>query len=46
VLAIFMELRKGPSLHWVFAGAGFFWLAVLFLLSMTDYLARASWHGH
>jgi cytochrome c oxidase subunit 4 len=45
VLAIFMELREGPSLRRVFAAAGFFWLAILFSLSMTDYLARGSWHG-
>ena len=45
VLAVFMELREGPSLHWVFAAAGFFWLMILFVLSLTDYLTRAGWHG-
>ena len=45
VLAVFMELRQGPSLRWVFAVAGFFWLTILFVLSLTDYLTRAGWHG-
>jgi cytochrome c oxidase subunit IV len=41
VLAVFMELREGPSLKWVFAAAGFFWLMIMFVLSATDYLTRA-----
>ena len=45
VLAVFMELARGASLRWVFAAAGFFWLGILFLLSMTDYLTRADWHA-
>jgi cytochrome c oxidase subunit 4 len=44
VLAIFMELREGASLRWVFAAAGFFWLGILLLLTMTDYATRAGWH--
>jgi len=44
VLAVFMELREGASLRWVFAAAGFFWLGILLLLSMTDYATRAGWH--
>jgi cytochrome c oxidase subunit 4 len=43
VLIVFMELREGPSLKWAFAGAGFFWLAILFFLSATDYATRAAW---
>jgi cytochrome c oxidase subunit 4 len=43
VLAIFMELRRGPSLRWAFAGAGFFWLMILLSLNLTDYLTRAPW---
>jgi cytochrome c oxidase subunit IV len=42
VLVIFMELDRGASLFWVFAGAGFFWLAILFFLTGTDYLTRYS----
>jgi cytochrome c oxidase subunit 4 len=40
VLAVFMELDRGASLFWVFAGAGFFWLAILFFLTWADYLTR------
>ena len=42
VLVVFMELDRGASLFWVFAGAGFFWLAILFALTATDYLTRYS----
>ena len=40
VLVVFMELDRGVSLFWVFAGAGFFWLAILFALTAADYLTR------
>jgi cytochrome c oxidase subunit IV len=40
VFAVFMELWTGPSLRWVFAGAGFFWLMIMFFLSEADYLTR------
>ena len=40
VLIVFMELDRGKSLLWVFAGAGFFWLALLFVLTAADYLTR------
>lgn len=42
VLIVFMELDRGVSLFWVFAGAGFFWLALLFVLTAADYLTRYS----
>lgn len=42
VLVIFMELDRGASLLRVFAGAGFFWLALLFVLTAADYLTRYS----
>lgn len=40
VLVVFMELDRGAALFWVFAGAGFFWLAILFALTAADYLTR------
>ncbi|MBV9523438.1 MAG: cytochrome C oxidase subunit IV family protein [Alphaproteobacteria bacterium] len=43
IMAIFMKLRGRPSLKWIFAGAGFFWLAILLGLSTTDYATRAAW---
>jgi cytochrome c oxidase subunit IV len=38
----FMHLRYSPRLTWVFAGAGFFWLLILFTLSLGEYATR-SW---
>ena len=40
VLILFMELRRKAGLFWVFAGAGFFWLGILFFLTAADYLTR------
>jgi cytochrome c oxidase subunit 4 len=40
IFIVFMRLRGRPSLKWVFAGAGFFWLLFLYGLSMADYATR------
>ncbi|MGA1858073.1 cytochrome C oxidase subunit IV family protein [Azospirillum sp. 11R-A] len=40
VLALFMKLFRAPALTRAAAAAGLFWLAVLFVLSATDYLTR------
>jgi cytochrome c oxidase subunit IV len=47
VFVLFMRLKGPPSLKWIFAGAGFFWLLFLYGLSMTDYATRRGlpWHG-
>ncbi len=42
----FMRLKGPPSLRWVFAVSGFFWLLFLFGLSMTDYSNRSGWPSH
>jgi cytochrome c oxidase subunit IV len=41
ILTFFMHLRYGRRLTWVFAGAGFFWLAIMLLLAMSDYATRS-----
>ena len=41
VVLIFMKLAHSPPLTWIFAGAGLFWLALLFGLTYTDYATRA-----
>ena len=41
VAAIFMELREHRPLVIVFAGAGFYWLAIMFWLTFGDYLTRS-----
>ncbi len=43
VFIFFMRLKGPPSLKWVFAGSGFFWLLFLYGLSMTDYSNRQGW---
>jgi cytochrome c oxidase subunit IV len=43
VFVLFMGLRGPPSLRWIFAGAGFFWLLFLYGLSTTDYATRQGW---
>jgi cytochrome c oxidase subunit 4 len=40
VLLVFMKLARSPPLTWIFAGAGLFWLALLFGLTFTDYATR------
>lgn len=40
---VFMKLTGRPSLRWVFAGAGFFWLLFMFGLTMADYTSRHGW---
>lgn len=43
VAFVFMQLARGPSLKWLFAGTGFFWLMFLFGLTMIDYVTRNGW---
>lgn len=43
IFILFMRLKGPPTLKWVFAGAGFFWLIFLYGLSMTDYATRQGW---
>ena len=40
VVLFFMHVRWGTRLTWVVAASGFFWLLILFGLTMTDYLSR------
>ena len=41
---VFMELRQSPPLARLAAGIGFFWLGILFVLSLSDFLTRG-WVG-
>ena len=43
VFILFMRLKGPPTLKWVFAVSGFFWLFFLFGLGMTDYSNRRGW---
>ena len=40
VVLFFMHVRWGTRLTWVVAGAGFFWLLILFSITMADYASR------
>lgn len=40
VILFFMHVRWGTRLTWLIAMAGFFWLLILFGVTMADYLTR------
>lgn len=40
VVLFFMHVRWGTRLTWVVAASGFFWLLILFVLTMSDYMSR------
>ncbi|HET7184707.1 MAG TPA: cytochrome C oxidase subunit IV family protein [Terriglobales bacterium] len=41
VVLFFMHVRyEDQKMAWVFVLAGFFWLAILLTLTMTDYMSR------
>ena len=41
IILFFMHVRYSSKVVWVFVGAGFFWLGILFVLALGDYLTRA-----
>ena len=40
VVLYFMHVRWSTRLTWVVAGAGFFWLLIMFSITMADYASR------
>ena len=40
ILLFFMHVRYSNRLTWIFAGAGFVWLAILIGLTLNDYRTR------
>ena len=40
VMLFFMHVRWSSRLTWVVAAAGFFWLLILFTITMSDYMSR------
>ena len=46
VILFFMHVRWSTRLTWVVAASGFFWLLILFGLTMSDYLTRGWVTGH
>ena len=40
VIMFFMDVRRASSLTKVFVGAGLFWMAILLVFLLSDYLSR------
>ena len=40
IILFFMHMRYSKPVLWLFVGAGFFWLGIMFVLAMSDYLSR------
>jgi cytochrome c oxidase subunit 4 len=40
IILYFMHVRYSSRMLWIFVGAGFFWLLILFALSFSDFLTR------
>lgn len=40
VMRYYMHLKYRSPVVWLFAGAGFFWLIILFGLTLSDYFTR------
>ncbi len=40
VVLFFMHVRYSPRLTWVVVVAGFFWLGILIVLTLSDYMTR------
>ncbi len=40
VVLYFMHLRYSSRLTWVFVGAGVFWLVIMIVLTLSDYMTR------
>lgn len=41
IILYFMHVRFSSKLVWVFAGAAFYWVIILFVLTLTDYMSRS-----
>jgi caa(3)-type oxidase subunit IV len=41
-----MHVRFSSKLTWVFAGAAFFWVVILFGFTMLDYFSRPATYTH
>jgi cytochrome c oxidase subunit 4 len=40
IVLFFMHLRSNKPLTWLVAGTGLFWLGIMFVLALSDYLTR------
>ncbi len=42
VVLYFMHLRQASPLLWIAAGGGFFWLGIMIVLTMSDFVTRGA----
>lgn len=40
IVLVFMHLRYSRPIMWLCMGAGFFWLGIMFVLALSDYMTR------
>jgi cytochrome c oxidase subunit IV len=40
IILFYMHVRRSKPLLWVFVGAGFFWLGIMFVLAFSDFMTR------
>lgn len=40
IVLFFMHLHYSKPIMWVFVAAGFFWLGIMLVLALSDYLTR------
>ena len=40
IILFYMHVRRSRPLLWVFVGAGFFWLGIMFVLAFSDFMTR------
>ncbi len=40
VILYFMHVKYGPRLQWIFVAAGFMWMVILVVLTLSDYATR------
>ena len=40
IVLFYMHVYRSKPLLWLFVGAGFFWLGIMFVLAMSDFLTR------
>jgi cytochrome c oxidase subunit 4 len=40
IILFYMHVRRSKPLLWIFVGAGFFWLGIMFVLAFSDFMTR------
>lgn len=40
VIMYFMHVKYNPRITWVFVGAGFFWMFIMIVFTLSDFFAR------